>query len=49
MYTAPQFRQLLKSVPQFEMIDVFDFWYDIDDPLKLDNQITDSVFVLRKC
>jgi hypothetical protein len=31
------------------MIDVFDFWYDIDDPLKLDNKITDSMFVLRKC
>ena len=49
MYTAAQFRRLLKSVPAFQLLDVYDFWYDIDDPLKLDNQITDSVFVLRKC
>ena len=48
MYTAAQFRRLLKSVPAFQLLDVYDFWYDIDDPLKLDNEITDTVFVLRK-
>jgi SAM-dependent methyltransferase len=48
MYTAAQFRRLLKSVPAFQLLDVYDFWYDIDDPLKLDNTITDTVFVLRK-
>jgi hypothetical protein len=48
MYTAAQFRRLLKSVPAFQLLDVYDFWYDIDDPLKLDNQITDTVFVLQK-
>jgi len=48
MYTAAQFRRLLKSVPSFQLLDVYDFWYDIDDPLKLDNEITDTVFVLRK-
>ena len=48
MYTAAQFRRLLKSVPALQLVDVYDFWFDIDDPLKLDNQITDTVFVLRK-
>ena len=48
MYTAAQFRWLLKSVQSLELIDVFDFWYDIDDPLELNNEITDTMFVLRK-
>jgi SAM-dependent methyltransferase len=48
MYTAAQFRRLLKRLPEFEMCDVFDFWYDICDPLLLDDELTDAVFVLRK-
>ncbi len=48
LYTAPQFRRLLASVPAFELCDVYDFWYDIEEPLKLDNQISDTVFILRK-
>jgi len=48
MYTADEFCRLLDSVPQFEVLDVYDFWYDIDEPLGLDDEITDSVFILRK-
>ena len=48
LYTAPQFRKLLASVPAFELCDVYDFWYEIDEPLKLDNNISDTVFILRK-
>ena len=48
IYTAAQFHRLLVSVPQFELCDVYDFWYDIDDPLQLSNQLGDAVFVLRK-
>jgi SAM-dependent methyltransferase len=48
MYTAKQFRCLLASVPELELCDVFDFWYQIDRPLSLDDWITDTVFVLRK-
>ena len=48
MYTAGQFVQLLEKVPQFELCDVYDFWYDINDPLVLDDEISDTVFVLRK-
>jgi SAM-dependent methyltransferase len=48
MYTAPQFRRLLAGVPAFELCDVYDFWYEIDEPLKLDNEISDTVFILKK-
>ncbi len=48
MYTAPQFRRLLASVPSLELCDVYDFWYDIEHPLKLDNECADTVFILRK-
>ena len=48
MYTARQFKRLLASVPQFELCDVYDFWYDIDQPLALNDEITDTVFILRK-
>jgi SAM-dependent methyltransferase len=48
MYTARQFRQLLSRVPSLELRDVYDFWYEIDHPLKLDDQISDTVFILRK-
>jgi SAM-dependent methyltransferase len=48
MYTADQFVQLLEKVPELELCDVYDFWYEIDHPLELDDEISDTVFVLRK-
>jgi SAM-dependent methyltransferase len=48
MYTASQFRALLSTVPSFVLCDVFDFWYEIERPLKFDNEISDTVFILRK-
>ena len=48
MYTCEQMEQLLASAPDWELADVFDFWYDIDDPLELDDEITDTVLVLRR-
>lgn len=48
MYTARQFRSLLAKVPELEVCDVFDFWYEIDQPRKLDDEITDTVVVLRR-
>jgi len=47
MYTAAQFRRLLQRVRQWELCDVYDFWYDIRRPRRLDDVITDAVFVLR--
>jgi hypothetical protein len=48
MYTAAQFRRLLRSVPSLELCDVYDFWYEIDHPLELNDDIADTVFILRK-
>ena len=48
MYTAVQFRRLLAQVPAWELCDVYDFWYEIDQPLKLNNELSDTVFILRK-
>lgn len=48
VYTASQIRRLVASVPAFELVDVFDFWYDLDEPLKLDTELADLVLVLRK-
>jgi hypothetical protein len=48
MYTAAQFRRLLASTPEWELCDVYDFWYEIDHPLKLSNEMSDTVFILRR-
>ncbi len=48
MYTATQFRRLLGKVPALELCDVYDFWYEIDHPLQLNDDISDTVFVLRR-
>jgi SAM-dependent methyltransferase len=48
MYTAAQFRRLLARVPGLELCDVYDFWYEIDHPLVLSNELSDTVFILRK-
>ena len=48
LYTAAQFRRLLAQVPAFELCDVYDFWYEIDTPLQLNDEISDTVFILRK-
>jgi hypothetical protein len=48
MYTAAQFRRLLAAVPALELCDVYDFWYEIDQPLHLDDRMSDTVFILRK-
>jgi SAM-dependent methyltransferase len=47
-YTAAQFRRLLAKVPAWELCDVYDFWYEIDQPLVLNNELSDTVFILRK-
>lgn len=48
MYNAAQFRRLLRSVPEFELCDVFDFWYELDQPRKLNDELGDAAIVLRK-
>ncbi|HOM17728.1 MAG TPA: class I SAM-dependent methyltransferase, partial [Thermoguttaceae bacterium] len=48
IYTARQFRRLLTKTPQWELADVYDFWYEIDHPMKLTDQMADTVFILRR-
>lgn len=48
LYTAAQLRSLIRSVPEFKIRGVFDFWYDINEPQKLDSNICDTVLVLQK-
>lgn len=48
LYTAAQLRRLLASAPEFELLDVYDFWYEIDQPLRLSNAMSDTVLVLKK-
>lgn len=48
IYRADQFRRLLKSVPELELIGVFDFCYDLSQPLQLNDDLGDSVFLLRR-
>jgi len=48
LYSAPQWRSLLAKVPEFELCAVYDFCYDIDQPVKFDNRLSDAVFILRK-
>ena len=48
IYRAHQFEELLKRVPEFELLDVYDFWYDIEEPLQLSDEMGDTVFVLRR-
>lgn len=47
-YTARQFRRLLYSVPSLELCDVYDFQYDIEHPLSLNDEMAHCVFVLRR-
>lgn len=48
LYTADDMRKLLAKVPEFELLDTYDFWYDIRKPEPLGDRIGDVVFVLRK-
>ncbi len=48
LYNARQIKSLVASVPQFKIRSVFDFWYEIDEPQKLDSEICDTILVLQK-
>jgi len=48
LYTGDEFRNLLKKVPELEICEVYDFWYEIDYPVPFDHELTDAVFVLKK-
>ncbi len=48
IYRAHQFEELISQVPEFEILDVYDFWYNIEEPLQLSDEMGDTVFVLQR-
>lgn len=48
IYTVERVRKLLRAVPQWELCETYDFVYDIEQPVLLDDELSDAVFVLRR-
>ena len=48
IYRADQFRKLLRSVREFQLLGVYDFCYDLSEPFRFTDELGDAVFVLRK-
>jgi len=47
-YTAKQFSALLNKVPDLELIEVYDFSYEIDKPIEIGPGSEDVVYILAK-
>lgn len=47
-YRRRQFASVLKKIPEFEVVETYDFSYDIDQPHPITNASEDVVFVLRR-
>ena len=47
-YDAAQARRLLGSVPELELVAVYDFSYDLTAPVELDDEGLDKVLILRR-
>ena len=48
LYTPADMRKLFKKVPDLEVVETYDFWYDSRRPEPFDERIGDVIFVLRK-
>lgn len=48
IYRADQFRALLRTVSEFQLLNVYDFCYDMSQSFPLNDQLGDSVFILQK-
>lgn len=47
-YSAPQFDRLLAATPQLEVAETYDFAYRLDEPVEIDGDTEDVVYVLRR-
>ena len=47
-YNLGQLKSLIGSLAQFEIAECFDFRYDLDTPIKLDDSVQDVVLVLKR-
>ncbi len=49
LYTLAQVESMLAQVPEFQVAGVHDFDYQIDEPRQWDDDLCDTVLVLKKC
>jgi SAM-dependent methyltransferase len=47
-YTADQFRRLLATAPEWELIATYDFTYQIDQPIRVTGETEDVIYVLAR-
>ncbi|MDA1215118.1 MAG: class I SAM-dependent methyltransferase, partial [Planctomycetota bacterium] len=47
-YTAKQMEKLIARAPNWEIVGVHDFTYDIDEQIDIGPETEDVVYVLRK-
>ncbi|MDZ4685854.1 MAG: class I SAM-dependent methyltransferase [Planctomycetaceae bacterium] len=47
-YTAAQMQKLFDAAPELELVNTFDFRYDLDWPIEINGNTEDVVYVLRK-
>ncbi|WP_442483963.1 class I SAM-dependent methyltransferase [Aeoliella sp. SH292] len=48
IYTARQMADLMSTVPSLEVVETYDFAYDIDNPITIQPETEDVVYVLKK-
>ncbi len=47
-YSSDQILELIASEPRWEIAEIYDFAYDVESPIELDETTEDIVFVLRR-
>ncbi|MBL4885940.1 MAG: class I SAM-dependent methyltransferase [Planctomycetaceae bacterium] len=47
-YTRKHMDKLIKKCTEWELVETYDFHYDIEDPIKVDENTEDVVYILRK-
>jgi hypothetical protein len=48
LYDVDQIKSLLAKAKEFELVGVYDFWYDIKDRVRLTKNTCDTVLILKK-
>lgn len=48
LYDAAQMKRTIAAASDWTLLSIHDFWYDIDDPLPLDDDRADTVLVLQR-
>lgn len=48
LYTVDETKALFAQVPELELVGIHDFCYEIDEPLEMNDDLEDSIFILRR-